>query len=49
VRCAFAVNRRLDEWVQLAQLDLTSIIQLDDNGDGGRTRNQKRKMEFDVS
>jgi len=42
-------NRRLDEWVQLAQLDLTSIIQLDDNGDGGRTRNQKRKTEFDAT
>uniref|UniRef100_A0A7S0MTP5 Histone acetyltransferase n=1 Tax=Pyramimonas obovata TaxID=1411642 RepID=A0A7S0MTP5_9CHLO len=41
-------NRRLDEWVPLSQLDLTSVITLDDGTGGeagGRTRNQKRKMD----
>jgi len=46
-------NRRLDEWVKLSQLDLATVIPMDESGSGdaagNRTRNQKRKIDPEVA
>ena len=44
-----AVNRRMDEWVPLANFNLDTVCPPEppEPGEGGRTRNQKRKVDDD--
>lgn len=44
-----AVNRRMDEWVPLDNFNLDTVCPPEpaEPGEGGRTRNQKRKVDDD--